>query len=311
MPWGAAATALPVMPSEAQPRPTGRVVRSRTPVRLPPVPAATNTGGRLIRCIRRKPPATASAAMRQRARRKMTGLVPASAMYRSRRPARVATSAQKPSAAVRNTGVSTDGRSYQNDYLHSQVSGDCVACHAVKSATKTDWTGGNYSHSPVPGTCTTCHAVTKPAAGRDVFRSFAAWPRRLQELSRLCGTKVDRSLGDSIGRDPDAAERKKLGQYHRRPSGHRCGKGRPELRDLPRHKYSGKNHCLRSRIPGEWSQMRLLPLHRTDGNLGHREDQESRKHQQYEGLHGVRLSPAEVLPDLENHKPDVYGRGVG
>ena len=78
-------------------------------------------------------------------------------------------SGHKPSAAVRNTGTSTDGRSYQNDYLHSLVSGDCVACHAVKSVTKTDWTGGNYSHSPVPGTCTTCHTVTKPAAGATSF----------------------------------------------------------------------------------------------------------------------------------------------
>ncbi|MDQ1303958.1 MAG: hypothetical protein QG595_1941, partial [Pseudomonadota bacterium] len=35
------------------------------------------------------------------------------------------------------------------------------------------------------------------------------------------------------------------------------------------------------------------------------------EHQQYEGLHGVRLSPAEVVPHLENHESDVHGRGVG
>ncbi len=75
----------------------------------------------------------------------------------------------KPSAAVRGTAVSSDGRTYTNDYLHSLVSGDCVACHAVKSVTKTDWTGGNYSHSPVPSSCTTCHSVTKPAAGASSF----------------------------------------------------------------------------------------------------------------------------------------------
>jgi len=76
---------------------------------------------------------------------------------------------QKPSAAVRGTGVSTDGRTYTNDYLHSQVTGDCVACHAVKSVMQTDWTGGSYSHSPVPSTCTTCHTITKPAAGASSF----------------------------------------------------------------------------------------------------------------------------------------------
>jgi hypothetical protein len=75
----------------------------------------------------------------------------------------------KPAAAVRTTGVSTDNRTYQNDYLHSQVSGDCVACHAVKSATQADWTGGTYSHNPVPTQCTTCHAVTKPAANASSF----------------------------------------------------------------------------------------------------------------------------------------------
>ncbi len=217
--------------------------------------------------------------------------------------------AQKPSAAVRNTGLSTDGRSYQNDYLHSQVSGDCVACHAVKSASTTDWTGAaatsgtRYLHDLPCGNQTSGRA--------DVFRSFPAWPRRLQELSRLRGTTVDRRFGDSIGRGPDAAERKKLGQYHRRSPGHRCGKGRPDLRKLPRHKCGSQNHRLRSRFPRERQQVRLLPLHRADGNLGHREDQKSREHQQYEGLHGVRLSPAEVVPHLENHKPDVYGRGVG
>ncbi|MEO8223163.1 MAG: hypothetical protein ABI661_00005, partial [Gammaproteobacteria bacterium] len=75
----------------------------------------------------------------------------------------------KPSAAVRTAGTSTDGKTYQNDYLHSQVSGDCVACHKVRSSTQTDWSGGNYSHSPVPGNCTTCHTVTKPAAGVSAF----------------------------------------------------------------------------------------------------------------------------------------------
>lgn len=71
----------------------------------------------------------------------------------------------KPATAVRTTGVSTDNRTYQNDYLHSQVSGDCVACHAVRSVTKTDWTGGRYNHSPVPTKCATCHNITKPGAG--------------------------------------------------------------------------------------------------------------------------------------------------
>ncbi len=75
----------------------------------------------------------------------------------------------RPAAAVRGTGVSTDGRTYQNDYLHSLVTGDCVACHRVKSATQADWRGGSYSHSPVPGACTTCHAVTKPAGGASAF----------------------------------------------------------------------------------------------------------------------------------------------
>ncbi len=75
----------------------------------------------------------------------------------------------KPSAAVRTAGTSTDGKTYQNDYLHSQVSGDCVACHKVRSVTQTDWSGGNYSHSPVPANCTTCHTVTKPAAGASAF----------------------------------------------------------------------------------------------------------------------------------------------
>ena len=76
---------------------------------------------------------------------------------------------QKPAAAVRGTGVSTDGRTYQNDFLHSLVAGDCVSCHIVKSVTQTDWTGGSYSHNPVPGSCTTCHAITKPAAGVSAF----------------------------------------------------------------------------------------------------------------------------------------------
>jgi hypothetical protein len=77
--------------------------------------------------------------------------------------------AQKPAAAIRSSGVSTDSKTYQNDYLHSLIAGDCVSCHAVKSATKTDWTGGNYSHSPAPASCATCHAVTKPAAGVTSF----------------------------------------------------------------------------------------------------------------------------------------------
>jgi hypothetical protein len=68
----------------------------------------------------------------------------------------------KPAAAVRGTAVSTDGRTYQNDYLHSLIAGDCVSCHLVKSATQTDWTRGNYSHSPAPASCATCHAITKP-----------------------------------------------------------------------------------------------------------------------------------------------------
>jgi hypothetical protein len=75
----------------------------------------------------------------------------------------------KPTAAVRGTGLSTDGKTYQNDYLHSLVAGDCVGCHAVKSATKTDWTGGTYSHSPVPASCNTCHGITKPATGVTSF----------------------------------------------------------------------------------------------------------------------------------------------
>jgi hypothetical protein len=75
----------------------------------------------------------------------------------------------KPGTAVRGTGTSTDGKTYQNDYLHSLVTGDCVACHKVKSATQTDWTGGTFSHSPVPATCTTCHTVTKPAGGVTSF----------------------------------------------------------------------------------------------------------------------------------------------
>ena len=41
-----------------------------------------------------------------------------------------------PAAAVRGTGVSTDGKTYQNDYLHSLVAGDCVACHREQSATQ-------------------------------------------------------------------------------------------------------------------------------------------------------------------------------
>ena len=77
--------------------------------------------------------------------------------------------AQKPAPAVRGTGTSTDGKTYQNDYLHSLVAGDCVACHFVKSATQTDWSGGNYSHNPVPASCTTCHTITKPPAGQSAF----------------------------------------------------------------------------------------------------------------------------------------------
>lgn len=76
---------------------------------------------------------------------------------------------QKPAAAVRGTAVSTDGKTYQNDFLHSLVAGDCVSCHIVKSVTQTDWTGGSYSHNPVPGSCSTCHAITKPAAGVSAF----------------------------------------------------------------------------------------------------------------------------------------------
>jgi hypothetical protein len=76
---------------------------------------------------------------------------------------------QKPSAAVRGTGDSTDGKTYQNDFLHNLVAGDCVSCHIVKSATQTDWTGGSFSHSPVPGSCTTCHAITIPGPGASAF----------------------------------------------------------------------------------------------------------------------------------------------
>ena len=70
---------------------------------------------------------------------------------------------------MRGTGDSTDGRTYQNDFLHNLVAGDCVSCHIVKSATQTDWTGGSFSHSPVPGSCTTCHAITIPAPGASAF----------------------------------------------------------------------------------------------------------------------------------------------
>lgn len=75
----------------------------------------------------------------------------------------------KPAATVRTSGVSTDGRTYANDYLHGLVAGDCVGCHRARSATQTDWSGGTYSHNPAPASCTTCHAITKPAAGATSF----------------------------------------------------------------------------------------------------------------------------------------------
>jgi hypothetical protein len=76
---------------------------------------------------------------------------------------------QKPAAAVRVSAQSTDGRTYQNDYLHSLIAGDCAGCHIVKSASQTDWTGGYYNHSPAPASCTTCHAITRPGAGQSAF----------------------------------------------------------------------------------------------------------------------------------------------
>ncbi len=78
-------------------------------------------------------------------------------------------SPEKPAAAVRISAQSTDGRTYQNDYLHNLIAGDCVACHIVRSATQTDWTGGDYNHSPVPATCVACHAITRPGAGQSAF----------------------------------------------------------------------------------------------------------------------------------------------
>ena len=103
-----------------------------------------------------------------------------------RRLSPAARNRQRPSAS---RAPSTDGKTYQNDYLHSLVAGDCVGCHIVRSATQTDWTGGNYSHSPVPASCTTCHTITKPAAGQSAFDHSAAGTRRLQELPRFPGQR--------------------------------------------------------------------------------------------------------------------------
>ena len=40
--------------------------------------------------------------------------------------------------------------------------GDCKSCHAVQSATQTDWSGGSFSHVPAPTTCIGCHLAQRP-----------------------------------------------------------------------------------------------------------------------------------------------------
>ena len=219
--------------------------------------------------------------------------------------------ADKPAAAVRGTGVSTDGRTYQNDYLHSLVTGDCVACHREQSATQTDWTGGTYSHSPVPAKCTTCHAVTKPAAGATSFdhslpglgecsscHAFAGkkWTGASAVPSSVILTPPTGKNWPSITAPHPVIDTAKAGLTCASCHGANTG---ARIIDYDHAK------------PVTGSQVRLLSLHGADGDFGQRRNQESREHQQHQGLQRVRVPQAEGLPDLECHSQDVFWWRMG
>ena len=176
----------------------------------------------------------------------------------------------RPWPAPRSSALSaqsTDGRTYQNDYLHSLVAGDCVACHIVRGATQTDWTGGTTTTAPHRRAARPATRSRSPPLSSTASTTRSRDSPTARPATPFPG-KVDRRLGDSDERHSDAPDREDLAQHHGAAPRHRCRENRPDLRDLSWHEHERQDHRVRPCVSCGRQQVRLLPLHRPDRDVG-------------------------------------------